>query len=53
MKNEFSHQIFEISSNIKFHEIRPVGVECVHAEPYTMKLTVAFWNFANIPKKGV
>ena len=32
MKLEFSRQIFEKYSNLKFHEIRPVGAELFHAE---------------------
>jgi len=31
MKLEYSRQILEKSSNIKFHEIRPVGAELFHA----------------------
>ena len=29
---EFSRHIFEKCSNIKFHEIRPVGVELFHVD---------------------
>jgi hypothetical protein len=39
--------------NINFIKIRPVRVELFHAEGQTdmTKLTVAFRNFANAPKK--
>ena len=32
MKLELSEQIFEKYTNIKFHEIRPVGAELFHAD---------------------
>ena len=53
MKLELSWQIFEKSLNVKFRQIRPVGVEFFHANGQTnmKKLTVAFRNFANAPKK--
>jgi len=35
MEPEFSRQVFEKCSNIKFHEIRPVGVELFHADGQT------------------
>ena len=44
--------IFEKSSNIKFHEIRPVGGELFHADSRidVTKLIAAFRNFVNAPK---
>jgi len=52
VKLEFSRQIFEEYSDIKFNEIRPVGVELFHVDGRTdmTKLTVAFRNFADAPK---
>ena len=35
MKLELSRHIFEKYSNIKFHEIRPVGAELFHADKQT------------------
>jgi len=35
MKREFSPQIFEKYSNIKFHENSPVGIELFHADGMT------------------
>jgi hypothetical protein len=35
MKLEFSLQFFEKYSNIKFHEIRPVGAELFHVDRWT------------------
>jgi hypothetical protein len=35
MKFEFSRHIFGKYSNIKFHEIRPVGAELFHADKWT------------------
>jgi len=35
MKLDFSLQIFEKSSNVKFHNIRPMGVELFHADRRT------------------
>jgi hypothetical protein len=54
MKIEFSRQSLEKYSNIKFHKIRPVGVQLFHAarRKDTMKLIVAFHNFANAPKNN-
>ena len=53
MQLEFSLQIFEKSSNIKFHE-NPFSesrvVPCWRTE--MTKLIVALRNFANAPKKG-
>ena len=48
MKLEFCLQIFEKSSNIKFHEIYSVGAELLHVDGRTnmTKLIVAFRNFA-------
>jgi hypothetical protein len=52
MKLEFSRQIFEKSSNIKFLQILPIGVQLHHAEGRTdMKVIVAFRSFANALKK--
>jgi hypothetical protein len=58
IKLEFSWQIFDNYSNIKFHENRPIGSRVVpcgqvaNGQMDTMKLIVAFHNFANAPKKG-
>jgi len=35
MKLEFPRQIFAKFSNIKYHEIRPVGAELFHVDPQT------------------
>jgi len=49
-------QILEKYSNIKFHEIHPVGAELFHVDRLTnvqtdmLNLTVTFHNFANVPK---
>jgi hypothetical protein len=50
---EFSGQIFEKQTNIKYHENRPVGAELFRADRWTdmTKLTVAFRKFASAPKK--
>jgi hypothetical protein len=53
MKLEFSRQIFEKSSNIKYNK-DPVGAELFHADRRQAdrrKLTVAFRSFANAPEK--
>jgi hypothetical protein len=55
MKVEFSQQIFEQSSNIKFHENLSSGsrgVPCGRTGRHTdmTKLIVAFRNIANAPK---
>jgi hypothetical protein len=56
MKLEFSRQIFEKSSNIKFHE-NPSSesrvVQCLWTDGRTdiTKLVVAFRNFVKAPKK--
>jgi hypothetical protein len=54
MELEFSQQIFEKYSNIKFHENLSSGnrhVQCSGQTDMT-KLIVAFHNFANAPKNG-
>jgi hypothetical protein len=57
MKLEFSRQVFEKYSNVKFHEIPPVGVELFHADARTdghtdmTKLIIAFRNFVKAPKE--
>jgi len=59
MKLEFSGQIFKKYSNVKFMTICLVAAElfCVDGRTYrhtdTMKLTVAFQNFVNMPKKPI
>jgi hypothetical protein len=51
MKLEFSWQIFEKSTNIKFHGSPSSGSRVVPWERTDMtKLTVAFYNFPNAPK---
>jgi hypothetical protein len=55
MKLEFSRQIFENSSNIKFHETPSIGSRVVprgrtDRRTDMKKLIVAFRNFANAPK---
>jgi len=55
MKLEFSRQIFEKSSNIKFHENLSSGsrvVPCGRTDRRTdmAKLIVAFRNFAKAPR---
>jgi len=52
MKLEFSQQLFEKYSYIKFHEIRPVGAELFHADGLMdmANLLVAFRNFAKASK---
>jgi hypothetical protein len=51
MKLEFSRQIFEKYSDIKFHKT-PVAAELFHADRQAdmTKQIVAFCNFANAPK---
>ena len=61
MKLEFSRQIFEISSNIKFHENCPMAAELLDADRRSdgrtdrqtdmTKLIVAFRSFAKAPNK--
>jgi hypothetical protein len=56
MKFEFSWHISEKYSNLKFHEIRPLGAELFHVDGRTeghtdlMTLIVAFRNFVYAPK---
>ena len=55
MKLEYSQQIFEKYSNIKFHENPSSGsrvVQCgqTDGQENRTKLTVAFQNFTNAPK---
>jgi hypothetical protein len=51
MKLEFSRQILEIYSNIKFHENPSSGSRVVACGQTDMtKLIVAFRNFANAPQ---
>jgi hypothetical protein len=51
MELEFSRQIFEKFSNIKFHDNPSIGSRVVPCERAEMtKLIVAFRNFANAPK---
>ena len=51
MKLEFSRQIFEKVSNIKFHQNPSSGSRVVPCGRTDMtKLIVAFRNFANVPK---
>ena len=53
MKTEFSRQIFEKYSNIKFRENSSVGAQLFHADGQAdmTKLIIAFRNSANAPKK--
>jgi hypothetical protein len=54
MKFEFSRQIFEKSSNIKFHENLSSGsgvVQCGRTRTDIMKLMITFHNFAKSPNK--
>jgi hypothetical protein len=55
MKLEFSPQIFEKHSNIKFHDNLSSGIQVVprgrtDGQTDMTKLIVAFSNFANAPK---
>ena len=53
---EFSEKIFEKSSNIKFHQIHPVGVELFHVErgmDIHDKASSHFSQFENMPKTSV
>jgi hypothetical protein len=54
MELEFSQQILEKYSNIKFHENLPSGNQQVPCSGQTdmTKLTVTFHNFANAHKNG-
>jgi hypothetical protein len=52
MKLEFSEQIFEKASNVKFNQYLFSGSRVVPCERTDMtKLIVDFRNFANAPKK--
>jgi len=52
MKFEFSQEIFEKYTNIKFHENPYIGSRVVACGRTDMtKLIVAFRNFANAPKR--
>jgi len=66
MKREFSRQIFEKSSNIKFHKNPSSGSRVVpcgqmvrrtdgrtYIQTDMTKLIVAFHNLANVPEKGL
>jgi len=55
MKNEFSWQIFEKYSSIKFHENPCSGSWAVNADGQTnvMKLIVTFRSFTNAPNKSM
>jgi len=51
MKTEFSRNIFEKSSYSTFHENPSNGIRVIPCGRTDMtKLTVAFRNFANVPK---
>jgi hypothetical protein len=56
MELEFSRNILEKRSNIKFYKTHPVGAELFHADGLTdgwmgkTKVIVAFRNFVNAPK---
>jgi len=56
-KLEFSRQIFEKCSNIKFHDTPSSGAELFHGDRWTdghtdlTKLTVPFRNSENAPKR--
>ena len=52
MKFEFSRQILEKYSNIKFHENPSSGSRVVPRGVKMTKLTVAFRNLGNAPKKA-
>ena len=53
MKFEYSRQIFEKVLNIKFYQNPSFGSRVVRCGQTDMtKLTVAFRNFANAPKKN-
>jgi len=52
VKFEFCQQIFEKSSNVKFHENPSSGnrvVPCGQKDTDIVKLTAAFRDFANAP----
>ena len=50
MKVEFSRQIFEKVSYIKFHQNPSIGSRVVSCGQTDMKLIVAFRNFAKAPE---
>ena len=52
MKLEFSGQIFEIYSDIKFYKNPFIGNDSSRAErqPAMTKLIICFYNFANAPE---
>jgi hypothetical protein len=52
MKMDFSRQIFDKPSNVKFNPNPSIGNRVVPAgrKPIMTKLTVAFCSFANAPK---
>jgi hypothetical protein len=51
MTFDISRQILEKSLNINFHERPSSGIRVSPSgQTNVMKLTVAFWNFANMPK---
>jgi len=54
MKLEFSREVFERYSNIKFHENPSSGGRAVPSDRRTdtTKLTFAFRNFGNAPKNA-
>jgi hypothetical protein len=52
MKFEFSRQIFEKSSNIKFHENLSGGSRVPCERTDMTKLIVPFRNFANAPNSA-
>jgi hypothetical protein len=53
MKLGFSGQVFEESSHTKFHQNPSSGSRVVpYGQTDTTKLTDAFRDFANAPKKG-
>ena len=46
MELEFSRQIFEIYSDVKFHEIHPAGAEVFYADGQTNKYDIANSRFS-------
>ena len=60
MKLEFSRQIFETSLNVKFKQIRPVGVQLFRTNRQTdgrtdrqEEVNSRFRSFADAPKTGL
>jgi hypothetical protein len=49
-ETEFSQKIFGKSSNIKFHEIHPVGAVFPHGQTDMMKLIITFHDFVKYLK---